>query len=184
VQIAVSVPLVVGAALFLRTVLNLSAIDVGFEPAGLASFRVNPAHANVSETEQPRLYVDLLREVGAIPGVASATLIDNALMSGLTSSNRITVDGKEATILMNAVGPGFFETVGMRLVAGRAPGVLDTAAAPHVAVVNQMTVRELFGGVSPIGRRVRVGSRTVDIVGIVGDSRYARQRAVIRTVRR
>jgi predicted permease len=181
-QIAVSVPLVVGAALFLRTVSNLGAVDIGFEPRGLVAFRINPTNAGVPQAGHPRLYLDVLRQIEMIPGVAAATLVENALMSGLTSSNRILIDGKETNILMNAVGPGFFDTTGMRLIAGRAPGLLDTSSAPRVAVVNQIAVRELFGGTSPVGRRVRVGPQTVEIIGVVSDSRYARQRAAVRPI--
>jgi len=179
VQIGISIPLVVGAFLFLRTIANLGSVSLGFDPRGIVVFRLDPAFAGVASGAYPGLYLDALREIEAMPGVRSATLIENALMSGLTSNNSLTLDGRRALILMNAVGPRFFETMGMRILAGRAPGVQDRPGAPHVAVVNQAAVEQVFGGALPIGRRVRVGSRDIEIIGVVNDSRYYRQRAEV-----
>jgi predicted permease len=94
----------------------------------------------------------------------------------------VVVDGRDSPILLNAVGPGFFETMGMRVLAGRPLGEEDTAGSPVTAVVNEAAVRRLFGGVQPLGRRVRIAERELEIVGVVADSRYARQRAEIRPV--
>jgi predicted permease len=175
-QIGASVPLVVGALLLLRTISNIGGISLGFDPQGIALFSLNPQFAGVEKDQYAALYRDVLREVEAVPGVLSATLIENPLMSGIISNNRITVDGEQRGIHMNAVGPRFFETMGMRLVAGRAPDLSDNADAPRVAAVNEAAVRELFGGTSPIGRLVRMGSRDIEIIGVVSDSRYERQR--------
>jgi predicted permease len=183
VQIAVSLPLVVGAVLFLRTLSNLGAVDLGFDPDNLVIFRLDPEPtAGAAADPRPRLHQEVLRQVREIPGVDSATLVENVLMSGTTSSNRVVVDGRDSPILLNAVGPGFFETMGMRVLAGRPLGEEDTAGSPVTAVVNEAAVRRLFGGVQPLGRRVRIAERELEIVGVVADSRYARQRAEIRPV--
>jgi predicted permease len=181
-QIGVSVPLVVGAMLLLQTISNIGGISLGFDPQGISVFSLNPEYAGIEEEEYAQLYRDVLREVEAVPGVTAVTLIENALMTGLTSSNRLTVDGEERMIRMNAVGPDFFETMGMRLIAGRGPGLSDHKDAPSVAVVNEAAVGELFGGSSPIGRIVRMGPRDVTIIGVVEDSRYERQRADVRPI--
>jgi macrolide transport system ATP-binding/permease protein len=76
----------------------------------------------------------------------------------------------------NPIGPAFLETMGMRLVAGRAPGMQDTPDAPPVAVVNETAVREMFGGESPVGRILSLGSREVQIVGVIGDTPYRNRR--------
>jgi predicted lysophospholipase L1 biosynthesis ABC-type transport system permease subunit len=83
---------------------------------------------------------------------------------------------------MNAVGPGFFDTMGMRLIAGRPPDARDTGARGNVGVVNETAVRSLFGGASPLGRTVRMGNRDVEIVGIARDSRYQRARMPVAPV--
>ena len=177
VQVAVSVPLLVGAALFLRTVHNLGSVELGFEPRGLIVFTMDPALNGYDEPRVMRLYEQVLDRLQSVPGVRSATLIENALISGWTSNTRITVDGGEpSSIFMNRVGPGFFDTVGLPLVSGRGIGVQDRATAPKVAVINQSAVKKFFGGASPIGRRFVMssnrGDETIEVVGVARDSKY------------
>jgi predicted permease len=175
-QIAVSVPLVVGAALFLRTVSNLGGIELGFDPRGLVSFQVDPGYTQLSPDEYDRLYTSLLAAVQEIPGVTSATLIENALMSGITSNGSRDVDGERHMVYFNAIGPAFIETMGQELLAGRMPGLQDDRDAPRVGVVNQTAVREVYGGASPIGRTIGDGERAVQIVGVINDTPYRSQR--------
>ena len=171
-QIGVSVPLVVGAALFLRSVANLGAVELGFEPRGLVSFQVDPGYTQLPEEDYGRLYQELLASIQQVPGVRSVSLMENALLSGIISNSTITVDGERQALYFNAAGPGLVETLGMRLVAGRAPGLQDAGGAPRVGMVNETAVRKLFGGSSPIGRTLQVGSREVQIIGVVEDTPY------------
>jgi predicted permease len=179
-QIAISLPLLVGALLFLRTLGNLGRIDLGFDPEGVAFFKLDPAATGAPAPQHAALYMDLLNRIGALPGVTSTTLIENALLSGWTSNTRVTVDGTPQNLYMNAVGPGFLETMGMRLLAGRVPGVQDGPGAPPVAAINETAARQLFGAASPLGRTFASGSRTIEVVGVVSDSLYDRQRAAVR----
>jgi len=179
-QIAVSVPLLVGAILFLRTLGNLGAVNLGFNPEGIAFFKLDPAATGAPAAQHAATYVDLLNRLRAVPGVTSTSLIENALLSGWTSNGTVRVGEVEHNLYKNAVGPGFLETMEMRLVAGRAPGLQDQPGAPLVAAVNESAARRLFGDQSPIGQTVRIGGRPVEIVGVVGDSRYDRQRAEVR----
>ena len=175
-QIAVSVPLVVGAALFLRTVANIGAVELGFDPSGLVSFQVDPGYTRLPADQYPRLHQDLLARVQEVPGVRSATLVENALMSGIVSNTSITVDGRSHLLYLNAVGPAFLETMGMRLIEGRVPGLQDGPDAPLVGAVNETAVRELFGGASPLDRVLQLGGRDVRIVGVVNDTPYRSRR--------
>jgi predicted permease len=175
-QIAVSVPLVVGAGLLLRSVANLGAVELGFEPRGLVSFQVDPGYTRLPEEQYGRLYQELLARVGEVPGVRSVTLMENMLLSGLVSNSSTTVDDRRVVVFFNGVGPAFLETLGMRLVAGRMPGIQDGGDAPLVAAVNETAVRELFGGSSPLGQTFRMGSREFQIVGVVNDTPYRSQR--------
>ncbi|HSK08426.1 MAG TPA: ADOP family duplicated permease, partial [Vicinamibacterales bacterium] len=176
VQIAVSVPLVVGAVLFLRTLANLGAVELGFDPKGMASFRVDPFYTHLPEERYPRLYQELLARVQQVPGVRSATLVENAPLSGIVSNSSIDVDGKRVQLYRNGIGPAFLETMGARLVEGRMPGLQDGPGAPPVAVVNQAAVREIFGGRSPVGRLLRARADEVQIVGVVNDMPYRNRR--------
>lgn len=178
-QIAVSVPLVVGAALFLRSVGNLAAVELGFDPRGLASFQVDPAYTRLPEEEYARVYQELLARVREVPGVRSVTLMENALLSGIVSNTTLTLDDRRVPLYFNAVGPAFLETLGMRLIAGRVPGLQDVPDAPLVGAVNETAVREIFGGQSPLGEILRVGSREYQVVGVVNDTPYRDRRSPV-----
>lgn len=175
-QMAVSVPLVVGAALFLRSMANLGAVELGFDPEGLVSFNVDPGFARLPEDEYPRLYQELLARIRDVPGIRSATLMENTLMSGIVSNTTVSVGDRSVRLFVNAVGPAFVETLGMRLLAGRVPGIQDDLDAPLVGAVNETAVRILFGGESPVGRILPVGSRSYHIIGVVNDTPYRDRR--------
>ena len=179
-QVGISLPLVVGAFLFLRSVAALGAVELGFDPTGVASFPVDPGYTNRPPEENARLYQEVLAAVQEIPGVRSATLMENVPLSGLVSNGTVTVDERRVVLYRNAIGPALLETMGMRLVEGRMPGLQDGPDAPRIAVVNETAVRELFGGSSPIGRSFDPGGgRAVQIVGVVGDTPYRDQRSEV-----
>ena len=179
-QIAVTMPLVVGAVLFLRTVSQLGRVDLGFDPQGIVYFKVDPAVVGLPEPKHHELYVRLIERIRAVPGVTSVSLIENALMSGTTSNNNAEVDGRKTSLFMNAVGPDFLETMGMKLLAGRTPGLQDGPGAPAVAAINETAAKKEFGDRSPLGRQFKFGNRTIEVVGVVSDSRYDKQRAAVR----
>ncbi len=176
VQIAVSVPLVLGAVLFLRTVANLGSVQLGFDPHGIVSFQVDPGYTHLREEEYPRLYQELIARIQRVPGVRTVTLVENAPMSGIVSNTSVDVDGKQVALYRNGIGPAFLETMGARLLEGRMPGFQDGPDAPPVGVVNQAAVREIFGGTSPIGRTLRTSGQDVQIVGVVNDMPYRNRR--------
>lgn len=180
-QIAVSVPLVVGAVLFLRTVANLGAVELGFEPGGVVSFQVDPGYTHLPEEAYPRLYEELLARINDVPGVRSVTLMENAPLSGIVSNSSLELDGRRVALFFNGIGPAFLETLGARLVAGRMPGLQDGPDARPVGVVNETAVREIFEGESPIGRTLRAGGQEVRIVGVVNDMPYRNRRAPVPT---
>ena len=184
-QLAITVPLIVGALLFLRTLKNFSSVNVGFDPQALVLFEINPVRrvsaldtsARPSAADAARVR-SMLARLEAIPGVTSATVMENALLTGWSSNTEAEVDGTRARMQMQAVGPKFFETTRMRLIAGRAIADTDVAGRPDVAVINETAARRHFPGGSPIGRTFTVGSfargfkRTIEVVGVVADARY------------
>jgi predicted permease len=176
VQMAISVPLVVGAALFLRTVANLGSVGLGFDPAGVVSFQVDPGYTRLPPDQYPRLYQELLARIGEVPGVRSATLVENAPLSGIVSNGSMTIGGKRILVYANGIGPAFVETLGARLVAGRMPGIQDGPDAPPAAAVNETAVQQIYGGASPLGRTLRWGGRDWTIVGVVNDMPYRNRR--------
>ncbi|HSM07309.1 MAG TPA: FtsX-like permease family protein, partial [Longimicrobiales bacterium] len=124
----------------------------------------------------PRVYQEAVAALGALPGVRSATLLENTLLGGIISNSALEIDGERRLVYFNAVGPGLFETLGMRLLEGRSIGLQDGPDAPRVGVVNETAVQELFGGASPVGRVLQLGSREVQIVGVVNDTPYRSRR--------
>ena len=179
-QIGISVPLLVCALLLLRTVSNLGAVDLGFNAQGIAFFRLELAAARLPDADQRMLYQRVLNAVERVPGVESASSIENVLMSGVTSNTNVVINGQQHSLYTNAVGPGFLGTMGMRLLAGRAPGVQDVAGGPPVGVLNETAARLFFGDGPAIGQTIRAGRRTVEVIGVVSDTRYDSQRAAVR----
>jgi predicted permease len=177
-QVALAVPLLVGAFLFLRTLHNLGAVDLGFDARSLVLFDISPvrdpkADPTAMATPETRAQTSrLLARLEAIPGVSSATVLENALVSGWTSNTTVVIAGRSTQLFMNAVGPRFFETMHIPLVAGRALTGADDASAPPSVVINRAAAAAYFPTGSALGQSFRVGSRTVTIVGIAADSVY------------
>lgn len=177
-QIAITLPLVMGALLLLQTVNNLGAVQLGFETQGVSTFVVDPELSS-DPARAARMYRSLLAELEALPGVQVASLIGIPLVSGRSSNGRIEVGGEYAGIHYNRAGPGYLKALGIPLVSGRTLGLQDDGDGLPVAVVNETAVREVFGGKSPLGRIVRKGDRELQIVGVIGDTPYRDLRQAI-----
>jgi predicted permease len=174
-QIAVSVPLVAGAAIFLKTIGNLSSVDLGFNPDRLVSFRIEPALNGYDRERVDRTFAQVLDRVHAVPGVSSATLMEEPLLTGWSSNTTITrADGSKFDLYYNQIGPDYFSTLGISIVAGRAIDARDGANAPHVVVLNEAAARAMFGAAPPVGRRFSVFRETqdVEVVGVARDAKY------------
>jgi predicted permease len=183
-QIALSLLLLIGAGLFTRSLVNLRALDPGFEPDRLLTFGVDPSRNGYEVPQRLALLDRLLEDVAAEPGVKSVALAAVALLTDSNVSHTVSVEGYEAreeentNPNFNAVSPGFFSTMGIPLVAGRDFDDGDAAGAPRVAVVNEEFARYFFKDESPLGRRFGLGRGNavqydVTIVGLVRDGKAA-----------
>lgn len=173
VQVAVSVPLVAGAAIFAQTIHNLGRVDLGFNPDRLVSFRINPSLSGYERTHVEQIYQRILDRVRATPGVSSATLMSEPLLAGTTSNTTLTLpDGSTREIYFNRVGPEFFAAMGIPLMAGRSIDANDRTTAPRVIVINEAAALALFGNEPPLGRHLKIFNAETEIVGIVGDTKY------------
>jgi len=181
-QVALSLLLLVGAGLFTRSLVNLRALDPGFAPERLLAFSVDPSLSGYPLPRRLALLRQIQEEVAAEPGVRSVSLAGVALMTNNNSSSTVKVEGYEAkeeenmNPNFNGVGPGFFATLGIPLLAGRDFTEADGPDAPKVAVVNETFARYFFRGEDPIGRRFSLGRREdepITIVGLVRDGRAA-----------
>ena len=179
-QVAISLVLLVGAGLFLRTVQNLRHVDVGFDTENLLIVPVNPA---LNRYEQPRilnLFAQMLDELSRVPGVRGVTASQPALLAGSINRTGIYIQGRAKPSDRNSmnrvvVAPNFFETLGIRVLAGRAFTDRDTQSAPKVVVINDTAAKKYFPGENPIGGRFGGSFETpadFEIVGVVSDTKY------------
>ena len=179
-QVALSLALLVGAGMFLRTLENYSRLDPGFDRDHLLSVHLDTHLVNYQTSDFPALYKRLIDQMDAIPGVRSASVATCSLVSGcLDSSDVVLTNDKQQKLVqgnaqVNSVSENYLATVGIRLLRGRGFGDNDDASAPKVAIVNQTFVKRYLGTVNPIGRRFSYadnGPDSFEIVGLVTDAR-------------
>jgi predicted permease len=184
-QVALSLLLLIGAGLFTRSLVNLRQLDPGFQPDRLVAFSVDPSLNGYPLERRLAVLEQIREELAAEPGVGSVSLAEVALMTDSNNSSTVKVegyepkDGENMNPNFNAVGPGFFSTMGIPLVAGRDFTDADGPGAPPVAVVNETFVRYFYGDKDPLGRRFRRGrndEREIQIVGVVKDGKAANLR--------
>jgi predicted permease len=185
VQVAISLAVLIGAGLFLKTLLNLRNVAVGFNTQNLVVFSIDPRINGYDSARARALYDQLHRYIIAIPGVRAVSHSGSALFDGGTGSTPMFIEGKPEsagpddkgeTIEALNVSPEFFETLEMPLLRGRNIEPLD--ALPHaaaVAVINEAAARKFFPNEDPLGKRFgsileQAGHR--EIVGVVRDAKY------------
>jgi predicted permease len=179
VQIALSLLLIVGAGLFVRSLQNLSHVELGFDREHVVSVWINPHAAGFPAARLPGLYRSLIERLEAVPGVHSAAVAVCGLANGCSSTSDIHVEGynqragEAVRVQVNQVGPRYFATVGMRLLAGRDFDGRDSATSPKVGV-NRAVVQRYFTDRDAIGRRFGYGRADTEIIGVVEDARVNR----------
>jgi predicted permease len=183
-QIALSLALVVASFLFLATVRKLYRIDLGFNQEHLLMATMDPHLIGYSDQQAEALYKQALRRSKALPGIRSATLVDNPLFSGRAFLSSATVPGyvpKAGEDLSNrwtityGAGPNFFSTLQMPLKEGRDFSEADTATSTPVVVINESMARHFFQDKYPIGRKISFRGKNrpdAEIVGVVRDAHY------------
>jgi len=190
-QVMLSVLLLVGAGLFLRTLRNLQNQDYGFERTNLLLGDMNERLAGLKPSQLPGVHQQLLERLSAIPGVQSAALSITPPISGGNWGSSIKLSGytpapkENMTSLLNRVSGKYFETAGIRIVAGRAISDADTAGGLKVAVVNETIAKHFYPKGDAVGRMLTVDIDTVkgpwQIVGIARDTHSGDPRATAPT---
>jgi predicted permease len=162
-QVALSLALLIGAGLLIRSLQQLYRVDTGFERDKLLTMWVYPALIGYDRAKELRLYHEAVENLNAIPDVQSASLARRALDIGKG---------------LNPVGPRFFETMGIGLLQGREFSTADTETAPRVAIISESMARMFLPNVNPIGQPIPDElaefadlGRDVQIVGVVRDTR-------------
>jgi predicted permease len=182
-QIALSLLLLVGAGLFARSLYNLKGVDPGFRPENLMAFTVDPSLNGYSQSRTQALYARLQEGIGALPGVRSVSAADIAALTQDEDISTVVVeghpskDGEDMNPHVNRLGPGYFSTLGIPLVAGREFTKRDVGGAPRVGMINETAAKNFFGNQNPLGRHFGFGGRRgitdIEIVGVVKDDKTA-----------
>ena len=184
-QVAVSMVLLVTAVLFLRNLAQAHTMDPGFDPSRALVARLSFTGAPASEPTRAVLLREAVARVGALPGVDRAAFalgVPLTIRHGRTSGSRIAFDGDgpggafQAYYAENMVSAGYFQTLGIPLLAGRDLSEQDGPGAPKVAVINAEFARRHFGSRSPLGVHLMMPGLTAPeshtIVGVVGNGEY------------
>ena len=181
-QLALSLPLLVGAGLLARTAYNVQRVDLGFTTGRLLLVRVELQTAAEDPVRRSTLRRALLDRIQKTPGVSGASFSQLGVFTGSFSSRSIEVEGNAATVgqevesTFDAVGPGYFTTLGVRLCRDATSWTRDGVESPRVCVINEAFARRFFERRNPIGMRLTEidddGARTsYQIVGVARDAR-------------
>lgn len=188
-QLALSLPLLVGAGLLVRTLLNLQHVDVGYAKDNLLTMRIDAQAAGYAPERQSAAFDALLDRVRALPGVRAATLSNNGLFGGSDNGDEVIVEGytpkgdNDRGSRYDAVGPRYFSTLGIPVLVGREITEQDRSGGRQVCVINETFAKRFFKNRNPIGFHVtqQYGEErhTYEVIGVVRDTRQNRLRGEI-----
>ncbi len=179
-QMTVCVVLLVGAGLLIRSLRKLEDTPLGMKVRGLVVFGVKP---DIKSLPQGRaFYRDLIGKLRDLPGVESVTVMEERIGSGWSNNSDMMVDGKlpdvtngsSRTVRSNVVGADFFTTLGVPVLAGRDFADSDTAASPHVGIVNEEFAKRFLPNQNPLGHIIGPdnGQYQMTVIGVVKDHKY------------
>jgi predicted permease len=190
-QVALSFLLLFGAGLFVRSLQNLKTTETGVVLDNLVTFQLSPQLSGYDDERTMAFYRDLLDRLRAAPGVKSAGMAAVSILSGNEWDSSMSVeghkakDGEDMQAFMNALSPGYFETMGIPFLEGRDFRPLDAKNEETVAIVNRRFAEHFFPGKSAVGRRLGWGvgpqaKLTIEIIGVVENSLYEGPREGVR----
>jgi len=178
-QVAVTLVLLVGAGLMMRTFVALRGIDPGFDPDSVVTMSVSLAGSpHAAPQRRAGFFQELVQRVEAVPGVVSVSAINHLPLAGDTwhlpyavAGRPDPAPGEEPRAVYRVVLPGYFETMRIPVVRGRDVSARDTLGAPDIVVVNEQLAGTQWPGEDPIGKRIQLGESWLSVVGMVKDTR-------------
>jgi predicted permease len=179
-QVSLSLLLLIGAGLFVRTLDNLRKVDLGFATENVAMFGVRPA-TQYDDARKLSVFRTLLESLAAVPGVKAVGANSSRLLTGGRWDSQISLPGAQAKdgrvpwSFFNAVTPGYFEALGIPIRMGRDFGWGDWGGSKKLCLVNETLVKDYLDGAHPIGRQLGQGRSVTpdtEIIGVFGDARY------------
>ena len=179
-EVALTLVLLIGAGLMIKSFLRLLAVPKGFNPAGVLTMELSPSAAKYPSSSHRRAYnQELLTRVQSLPGVRSAGLTSFLPLTGTTRVMPLKVEGrapfdsgKIVPVDINIISPDYFQTMGIQMIAGRPFTAQDVDETQHVAIINQTIARRFFPNENPIGLRLAEFAKPKIIVGVVADTRH------------
>ena len=188
-QMVFTTVLLAGAGLFTRSLINVRQVNLGFNPDHIVQFSIAPELNGYTPARTVDLVERLRKRIAALPGVRSVSSAETAVLANSSSSGGMTVEGytpsanDDMRAGENWVGPHYFSTLGIPLVAGREFRESDTADAPKVMIINEKLAEKYFSGRDPLGQHIvfRQGNvrPDIEIVGVVRDSKDQNPREII-----
>lgn len=183
-QVMLAALLLIPTGLFLKSLVNLLRVDLGFRTENLITFRISPERNGMSPSQTAALFERTEGELASIPGVTAVTASMVSLVGGDEWATNLTVPGfasekrGDTSAFFNRVSPGCFRTLGVPLLEGREFFGADNQPGRPVAIVNEQFVRHFFGGRNAVGRKFAEGAGNkvvpnIEIVGVVQNSRYS-----------
>ncbi len=187
VQVALSLLLLLGAGMFLRTLRNLQQVNVGFNQENLLLFELTPGSGGYKPDQLPAFYERLSARLDAVPGVRAATFAVVPLIAFNAWNTQLLLPGEAENSSAEHIAnrqmarENYFATMEIPLLRGRIFTERDNASAPLVGIVNQEFARKFFPNEDVIGKRVKdsEAKRQIEIVGVVADTKYSSQREAI-----
>jgi predicted permease len=191
-QVAVSLVLLIGAGLFIRTLHNLQKVSLGFNVENLLIFNLDPRAKGYGDEQMAPLYQRICERIETLPGARSATISEFAALSGAGRNGPAYAEGgatlqpNERNVFQHRVRWNYLQTMDIPLLAGRGFTPQDDERAPRVAIINQTMARRFFGDENPLGKRFGFGraesNNQIEVVGVARDSRYLRPRRDIPSI--
>jgi predicted permease len=181
-QVALSLLLLVGAGLFIRTLYNLQHVNLGFNQENLLLFRLQPQQGGYKDERLVQFYQQLLARLDNLPGVRAVTFGRVALIAADNYVSGILLPGETENTApahlanLQMARENYFATMEIPLLRGRGFTAQDDERAPRVGIVNQSFAQNYFPNTEVLGQRVREGKREIEIIGVVADTKYMSQR--------
>jgi len=180
-QIALSMALLIAAGLFIKSLRNISRVDLGVNIDNMVTFGISPARSGYDSTRALQLYGRVEEVLGSLPGVSAVTSSGVPLLAGNNWGEGVSVEGfkkdpdTDAGSRYNVVGANYFRVLGVTVLSGRDFTALDGASSLKVAIVNEAFAKKFGLGRNAVGKKMSVGNDSLDItiVGLVKDSKYS-----------
>jgi predicted permease len=182
VQIALSMALLVGAGLFVRSLLNVTRVNLGLNVENVVTFSISPERNGYTRTQSRQFFERVEESLRGVPGVTGVTEGLVGLLGGSSWGNDVEVDGwksgpdVDSNSRFNAVGAGYFKTLGVPMVSGREFTASDRIGTPKVAIVNEAFAKKFKLGRDAVGKHMQLSGakiNDIEIVGLVKDAKYS-----------